>query len=42
VRDNIVCFSRIIGYNTDGMKEFWEESFDDAIWELGYLILLVS
>lgn len=42
VRDYIVCFSRILGYNSEGMKEFWEESFDEAIWELGYLMLLVS
>lgn len=42
VVDDIACFSRIIGYNADGMREFWEESFDDAIWELGYLILLIS
>lgn len=42
VRDYIVCYSRIIGYNQEGMREFWEDSFDDAVWELGYLMLLVS
>ncbi|HWT75549.1 MAG TPA: flagellin lysine-N-methylase [Mobilitalea sp.] len=42
IRDYIVICSRMIGYNAEGMKEFWEESFDEAIWELGYLLLLVN
>ncbi len=42
IRDFIVIYSRIIGYNPTGMKEFWEESFDDAVWEMGYLLLLIS
>jgi lysine-N-methylase len=41
IRDYIVIFSRIIGYNSEGMKEFWEESFDDAIWDYGYLFMLL-
>jgi lysine-N-methylase len=42
LRDDIVMFSRIIGYNTEGIREFWEYSFDEAVWELGYMLLLVD
>lgn len=42
LRDYIVVYSRIIGYNEVGMREFWTESFDEPIWDLGYLILLMS
>lgn len=42
IRDYIVIYSRIIGYNTDGIREFWEESFDEAVWEFGYLLLLLN
>lgn len=42
LRDDIVIFSRIIGYNTEGIREFWEDSFDEAVWELGYMLLLVD
>jgi hypothetical protein len=38
----MVLFSRIIGYNIAGMKEFWEDSFDEPVWEIGYLLLLLS
>lgn len=41
IRDYIVIYSRIIGYNSEGIIEFWEESFDDAVWELGYMALLI-
>jgi len=42
IRDNIVIYSRIIGYNSDGIREFWEESFDEAVWEFGYMLLLMN
>lgn len=41
IRDYIVIYSRIIGYNAEGMKEFWDESFDNAIWDFGYLLMLL-
>ena len=40
IRDYIVIYSRIIGYNQEGIREFWKDSFDEAVWELGYLLLL--
>lgn len=42
VRDFIAVYSRIIEYNAAGMKEFWKDSFDEAIWEFGYLLLLIG
>ncbi len=42
VRDYIVVYTRIIGYNPSGMKEFWQDSFDTEVWELGYLLLLLG
>jgi lysine-N-methylase len=42
IRDYIVIYSRIIGYNADGIKEFWEESFDEAVWDFGYTLLLLN
>ncbi|MDF2945113.1 MAG: hypothetical protein K0S01_3971 [Herbinix sp.] len=41
IRDYIVIYSRIIGYNAEGIKEFWEDSFDDAVWDFGYMLLLL-
>ncbi|MGB4659814.1 MAG: flagellin lysine-N-methylase, partial [Mobilitalea sp.] len=42
IRDFIVIYSRIIGYNTEGMKEFWKECFDEPIWGLDYILLLMK
>jgi lysine-N-methylase len=42
IRNYIVIYSRIIDYNTDGIMGFWEDSFDGAVWELGYLLLLIN
>lgn len=42
IRNYVVVYSRIIGHNTEGMREFWSESFDEAIWEFGYLLLLLN
>lgn len=42
VRDYIAVYTRIIGYNQDGMKEFLKESFEEDVWEFGYLLLLLG
>jgi lysine-N-methylase len=42
LRDYIVVYSRVIEYNPEGMKEFWAESFEEANWEIGYLLLLLG
>ncbi|MDF2543082.1 MAG: FliB family protein [Herbinix sp.] len=42
VRDYVALYSRIIGYNTEGMIEFWEESFEEPLWQFGYMLLLIS
>jgi lysine-N-methylase len=42
VRDFIVIYSRIIEYNAEGISEFWRDSFDEAVWELGYMLLLLD
>jgi len=42
IRNYLVIYTRIIGYNIDGIIEFWEDSFDDAIWDLNYMLLLIS
>lgn len=42
IKDFIVIYSRIIENNADGMREFWEESFDGAEWDFGYLLLLMN
>lgn len=41
IRNLIVIYSRILGHNAEGLREFWAESFDEAIWEFGYLVLLL-
>jgi len=42
IRDYIVIYTRIIGYNADGIREFWEDSFDEAVWEFGYMLFLID
>lgn len=42
LKEYITVYSRIIGYNAEGIREFWDESFDEAIWEFGYLVLLMN
>lgn len=42
LKDYIVIFSRMIGYNSEGMEEFWRDSFDDAVLDIGYLCLLLG
>ncbi|CUQ16461.1 lysine-N-methylase [Clostridium baratii] len=40
IKDYIVAFSRIIGNNTEAVKEFLEDGFGDTILELGYLCFI--
>lgn len=40
VKDYIVAFSRIIGNNTEAVKEFLIDGFGDAILEIGYLCFI--
>ncbi|WP_338627281.1 flagellin lysine-N-methylase [Clostridium baratii] len=40
IKDYIVAFSRIIGNNTEAVKEFLEDGFGDVILELGYLCFI--
>jgi len=42
IRDYIVIYSRIIGHNADGIIEFWKDNFDEAVWEFGYMFLLIN
>lgn len=40
IKDYIVCFSRVIGNNSDSVIEFFEEGFGDPILEIGYLCFI--
>lgn len=40
IKDYIVAFSRIIGNNTEAVREFLQDGFGDAILELGYLCFI--
>lgn len=40
IKDYIVAFSRIIGNNTEAVKEFLEDGFGDVILEIGYLCFI--
>lgn len=42
VRNYIVIYSRMIGNNPDGIREFFEGSFDAGIWDPGYFLLLLN
>lgn len=33
---------RIIGHNTQGMAEYWEENFEDSVWEPQYIHMLLQ
>ena len=35
-------FIRMIGHNTEGMAEYWEENFDDSILDKEYFYLLLQ
>lgn len=40
IKDYIVCFSRVIGNNSDSVIEFIEDGFGDPILEIGYLCFI--
>ena len=40
IKDCIVAFSRIIGNNTEAVKDFLEDGFGDVILEMGYLCFI--
>ena len=42
VRDYITVISRITGYDQEDIKEYLANSFEDVIWEWGYLALVVG
>jgi len=42
IQNYIVVYSRIIGHNADGIIEFWKDNFDEAVWEFGYMFLLIN
>lgn len=42
VRDYINVISRVTGYETSDIREYLENSFESAIWEWGYLALIVG
>lgn len=38
----VALFIRMIGHNTEGMAEYWEENFEDSILEKEYFYLLLQ
>ena len=42
VRNYIVVISRMMGYDQEDIREYLEKSFEDLIWEWGYLALLIG
>ncbi len=42
VRDYMVVISRMMGYGEDDIYEYLEKSFENLIWEWGYLALLIG
>lgn len=42
VRDSIVIVSRMTGYEEEDIIEYLENSFQDIVWDWGYLALLVG
>lgn len=42
LHDYVSLFIRMIGHNTDGMAEYWEENFEDSILEKEYFYLLLQ
>ena len=41
IRDYFALYIRMIGHNSDGMAEYWEESFEDSILEKEYFYLFL-
>lgn len=42
LRDYICVISRVTGYEQDDIREYLENSFEDVIWEWGYLALVIG
>ena len=42
VRNAIVVIFRMTGYETDDILEYLENSFEELIWEWGYLAMIVG
>ncbi len=42
IRNSIVIFSRMIGNNPEGIREFFEESFEEGVWDPWYFLLLLN
>lgn len=42
VRDYITIISRVTGYGQGDIREYMENSFEDVIWEWGYLALILG
>lgn len=42
VHNYVSLFIRMIGHNTEGMAEYWEENFEDSILEKEYFYLLLQ
>ena len=42
VRDYITVISRVTGYDQDDIIEYLENSFEEVVWEWGYLALIVG
>lgn len=42
VRDTIVLFSRIMGYDQEDIYDYLENSFQELIWDWGYFALVVG
>ncbi len=42
VRDTIVLISRMTGYEESDIYEYLEDSFEDVVWEWGYLAMILA
>ena len=42
LRDYLVLITRMTGYEEDDIYEYLENSFDELVWEWGYLSLIVG
>jgi lysine-N-methylase len=42
IRTGIVIYTRMIEYNSEGIKEYFAESYDKFIWDFSYLLLLLE
>ncbi|WP_054743321.1 flagellin lysine-N-methylase [Cellulosilyticum ruminicola] len=42
VRDYLMIVARVTGYDHEDIREYMENSFEDAIWEWGYMALVLG